>query len=151
MSEKTAKTKKIIKSPKAAPPIKKERYFEAVGRRKTSVARVRLYPKSNGLKVNNRDIGDYFPVNRVYRKAVAPLEKMNVSEKFGAEIKVKGGGLPGQADAIRLGIARALVKYDSALKKRLRNSGYLTRDQRAVERKKFGLKKARKASQWRKR
>lgn len=149
--EKVSKTKKAKTSAKVAPSEKKERYFEAVGRRKTSVARVRLYPEEKGIRVNDRNIEDYFPVNRVYRKAVAPLEKMNVFGKIGAEIKVKGGGLTGQADAIRLGIARALTKHDPDLKKRLRHLSYLTRDQRKVERKKFGLKKARRAPQWRKR
>lgn len=149
--EKTSKNKKTAKSSKALSVEKKERYFEAVGRRKTSVARVRLYPKEKGIRVNGRNIDDYFPVNRFYRKAVAPLEKMNVFGKIGAEIKVKGGGLTGQADAIRLGIARALTKHLPDFQKRLRHLSYLTRDQRAVERKKFGLKKARRAPQWRKR
>ena len=82
---------------------------------------------------------------------MAPLEKMKIAEKFGATVKVKGGGVSSQAEAIRLGIARALVKFNAEFKKRLRNAGYITRDARIVERKKYGFRKARRGRQWRKR
>lgn len=137
--EKTAKTKQ------------KEIYFEAVGRRKTAIARVRLYTKKTGITVNDKDYKKYFPTMRLQKEAEAPLEKMKISEKLGAVIKVKGGGLSAQAEAVRHGISRALVEFNSEFKKRLRRVGYLTRDSRMVERKKYGLKKARRAPQWKKR
>jgi small subunit ribosomal protein S9 len=158
MAEKHLKAKKTEKKPKAekktaAPmaPEKKERYFEAVGRRKTAIARVRLFTKKNGLEVNNSDYQKYFSVERLRRKAFSPLEEMKISDKLGGVIKVRGGGINAQAEATCLGIARALTKFNPDFKKRLRRLGYLTRDQRAVERKKFGLKKARRAPQWKKR
>jgi small subunit ribosomal protein S9 len=143
------KTKKAEKKPVA--PIKKEHYFEAVGRRKTAIARVRLYTKKTGLEVNNQDFQKYFPISRLQKKTTAALEKMKITDKLGAVVKVKGGGFNAQAEAIALGIARALVKFNPDFRKRLRRFGFLTRDSRAVERKKYGLKKARRAPQWKKR
>lgn len=127
-----------------------EKYYEAVGRRKAAVARVRL-AKGSGIKVNDRDYISYFPVKRFQRAAEAPLHFLGVQGKFSALVKVKGGGLKAQAEAIRHAIARALVVYDESFKKKLRRVGYLTRDSRMVERKKYGLKKARRAPQWAKR
>jgi len=149
-TEKMPKAKKIkeVKTTAAAP---KERYFEAVGRRKTAVARVRLYTKKTGLEVNNQDFQKYFPIKRLQDKVFSPLEKMKISDKLGGVIKVKGGGISAQAEAIALGISRALTKFNPDFKKRLRRFGHLTRDSRAVERKKYGLKKARRAPQWKKR
>jgi len=143
------KTKKAEKKPVA--PIKPEHYFEAVGRRKTAIARVRLYTKKIGLEVNKQDFQKYFPILRLQKKTTAALEKMKITDKLGAVVKVKGGGFNSQAEAISLGIARALVKFNPDFKKRLRRFGYLTRDSRMVERKKYGLKKARRAPQWKKR
>ncbi len=151
VTEKTSKTIKAKKPAKTTEPVKKERYFEAIGRRKTAVARVRLYTKKTGIEVNNKDFHNYFPTLRLQKEAINPLEKMKVSDKLGAVIKVKGGGLNAQSEAIRLGIGRALVKFNPDFKKRLRRLGYLTRDPRMVERKKYGLKKARRAPQWHKR
>jgi small subunit ribosomal protein S9 len=159
MAEKITKTKKAQKKPKAekkpttpvAPVVSKERYFEAIGRRKTAIARVRLFTKNKDIKINNKTINEYFPILFLQKKVTAPLEKMKISDKFGVIIKVKGGGLSAQAEAVSLGIARALVKFNSDFKKRLRRFGYLTRDSRMVERKKYGLKKARRAPQWKKR
>jgi len=148
---KTKKTEKKEKTVKAAKKIEKERYFEAVGRRKTAVARVRLYTKKTGLEVNNQDFQKYFPIKRLQDKVFSPLEKMKISDKLGGVIKVKGGGISAQAEAIALGISRALTKFNPDFKKRLRRFGHLTRDSRAVERKKYGLKKARRAPQWKKR
>lgn len=128
-----------------------EKYYEAVGRRKTAIARVRLYTKRKEILINNRDYKQYFPLLRWQKIIEAPFEKMKILGKFGATIKVKGGGLNAQAEAIRLGIARALVKFNPDFKKRLRRAGFLTRDSRMVERKKYGLKKARRAPQWSKR
>ncbi|MEK7482147.1 MAG: 30S ribosomal protein S9 [Patescibacteria group bacterium] len=151
MSEKEIKTKKIIKPKKESEASQKERYFEAVGRRKTSIARVRIYTKKSGFSVNDKDYKKYFPLLRQQQAILAPLEKMKIAEKFGATVKVKGGGVSSQAEAIRLGIARALVKFNAEFKKRLRNAGYITRDARIVERKKYGFRKARRGRQWRKR
>ena len=150
MIEKISKIKKTAKAAKT-PPVKPERYFEAVGRRKTAIARVRISPKKGGITVNNKDYSKYFPLLRLQKEVVAPFEKMKLAENFGAEVKVRGGGLSAQAEAIRHGISRALVKFNPELKKRLRRAGYLTRDPRMVERKKYGLKKARRAPQWKKR
>jgi len=147
---KVSKTKKVKKTEKTPEP-KKERYFEAVGRRKTAIARVRLYTKKTGIEVNNQDFQKYFPILRLQKKITAPLEKMKIINKLGAVVKVKGGGINAQAEAISLGIARALVKFNPDFRKRLRRAGHLTRDARVVERKKYGLKKARRAPQWQKR
>lgn len=147
--EKTSKTKKIIKGVKA--PEKKEKYFEAIGRRKTAVARVRLYTKRTGFTINEKDLTKYFPILRLQKDAMSPLVKMKIIDKLGVNAKVKGGGPSSQAGAVRLGISQALVKFNPEFKKRLRRVGYLTRDSRMVERKKYGLKKARRAPQWKKR
>ena len=128
-----------------------ERYFEAVGRRKTAVARVRLHPKKSGITINGIDYKEYFKMPKYQETVLSPFEVMKIAEKFGVSIKVFGGGLTGQAEAIRHGISRALVKVDEAHRKRLRAVGYLTRDSRMVERKKYGKKKARRAPQWAKR
>lgn len=144
-------TEKISKIKKATIVPKKERYFEAVGRRKTATARVRLYTKKNGIIINEKDYAVYFPLLRWQKEIEAPLEKMNIEDKFGAIVKVKGSGPAAQAEAVRHGIARALVKFNPEFKKRLRRAGYLIRDPRAVERKKYGRHKARRGHQWRKR
>lgn len=143
------KTKKDLTHKKAAE--KKERYFEAVGRRKTAVARVRLYTKKQGVIVNDKDYKIYFPLERWQKEIDAPMEKMKIGDKLGAVIKVKGGGISAQAIAVRHGISRALVKFNAEFKKRLARAGYLTRDARTVERKKYGRHKARRGHQWRKR
>ena len=130
---------------------KKEKYFEAVGRRKTAVARVRLFTKMEGIKINDKTLKDYFGVERFEKDVESALDKMKITDKLGAVIKVKGGGPMAQAQAARLGIARALIKFNPVFRKRLRRLDLLTRDPRAVERKKPGLKKARRAPQWKKR
>lgn len=131
----------------------KNKYFEGLGRRKTAVARVRFYPgiekKDGGFVVNGADYKEYFPMLRYQKSAIAPLK--NTSVKGNVEVKVYGGGTMAQSEAVTLGLARALVKFNPDLKKELRIFGFLTRDSRMVERKKFGLKKARRAPQWRKR
>lgn len=154
----TEKISKIQKDEKIKPKktavnelVKNERYFEAVGRRKTAIARVRLYTKREGIIVNDKNYDKYFPTLRLQNEVLAALEKMKTADKFGATVKVSGGGLSSQAEAIRHGISRALVKFNVDFKKRLRRVGYLTRDSRMVERKKYGLRKARRGRQWRKR
>lgn len=138
----------------------KERYFEAVGRRKNSIARVRLYTKKatdqakeDGalISVNGKDYTDYFLNKNIQAIVEAPLKKLKSLNRFKAVILVRGGGISGQADAIKHGIARALVKFDSNFSKKLKKSGFLTRDSRIKERRKYGLKKARKSPQWSKR
>lgn len=145
---------KTIKSPKNTKPENgiKERYFEAVGRRKTAVARVRIFIRPNGdFVINEKDCRLYFPLVHQQQTIFSPLEKTKLKEKMGVMVKVFGGGFNAQAEAIRHGLARALILYKEGLKSVLKSAGYLKRDPRMVERKKFGLKKARRAPQWAKR
>ncbi len=137
---------------KTAPKTEKApRYFEAKGARKTAVARVRLSPKDGGIKVNGKDYKEYFRDLNLQREVAMPLDSMNVQDKVGVSAMVRGGGVSGQAEAVRHGIARALVLFNPEFRKRLRRQGFLTRDARMVERKKYGLRKARRAPQWAKR
>lgn len=129
-----------------------KKYFQAVGRRKTSTARVRLTPsKSAGFVINDKDIAKYFSTEEYVRVAKESLYDSGVKETFDISVKVFGGGSHSQAEAIRHGISRALVSYDGELRSILKKAGYLKRDPREKERRKFGLKKARKAPQWSKR
>lgn len=125
--------------------------YDAVGRRKTSVARVRLVAGTGKIVVNNRDFENYFPMETHRVDIVQPLVVTNTLGQFDVIAKVEGGGLTGQAGAIRLGIARALLKVDETYRKILRQYGLLTRDPRMVERKKYGQPKARKRFQFSKR
>jgi small subunit ribosomal protein S9 len=128
------------------------KYFEAVGRRKTAIARVRLFPNTKtGYEVNGKKLEDYFPVAEMQATAMAAITNGKAAEKFHITVKVSGGGVSGQAEAMRLGIARALLVYDVQLRGGLKKLGYLKRDPRAKERRKFGFKKARKSPQWSKR
>ncbi len=142
---------KIKKEKEVSKPLLKERYFEAVGRRKTAIARVRLYNRKGGVLVNEKDYLKYFPINRLQQMVFSPLEKTKLDGKVNVIVRVSGGGLSSQAEAIRHGLARALILFDLNLKQTLKSFGYLKRDPRMVERKKFGLKKARRAPQWAKR
>ncbi|MFA5986900.1 MAG: 30S ribosomal protein S9 [Parcubacteria group bacterium] len=131
-------------------------YHFAVGRRKAAVAQVRVYcdkvgVDNAGLVVNGKVFDRYFMTNTQKESFLGALKVTGLYEKCSVSVVVKGGGLSGQADAARLGIARALVKYDDALRSVLRAQGFLTRDARVVERKKPGLRKARRAPQWAKR
>lgn len=129
-----------------------EHYWEAVGRRKTAMARVRLLTKGEkGLFVNTKPVGEYFPYLRFQYIATEALAKMKSLDRFQVLAKVQGGGPNAQAEAIRHGIARALVLFNPDFRKRLKRAGFLTRDPRMKERKKFGLKGARRAPQWAKR
>lgn len=136
----------------AAAPKKTEKYYEAVGRRKTAIARVRLYTKGDKeFLVNDKNFDAYFKGAEFKTIIESPLVKMNCTERFRVTAVVKGGGINAQAEALRHGITRALVLFNADFKKRLKKSGYLTRDPRMKERKKPGLKKARRAPQWAKR
>lgn len=131
---------------------KPERYFEAIGRRKTAVARVRLFTRGEkGLFVNKKPHEQYFRQEEDRHTAASSLKKMKCFDKFMVTVSVKGGGRSSQAEAIRHGTARVLVDFNQNFRKRLRKAGFLTRDPRMRERKKFGLKRARRAPQWSKR
>jgi small subunit ribosomal protein S9 len=127
-------------------------YYEAVGRRKTATARVRLFPEGDGsIVVNERPLEQYFDRGADLVHLTGPLKATATENRFNVSVKVKGGGIRGQAGAIRLGIARALLEADPEFRKVLRKGGFLTRDARVKERKKPGLKRARKAPQYTKR
>lgn len=130
----------------------KERYIEAVGRRKTAVARVRITEsaKTNFI-INERDLGSYFPTNELQSIVNDAFTKSKIPTKFSVSAHVMGGGIHAQAEALRHGITRALILHDEELRSTLKKFGFLKRDPRMKERKKFGLKKARKAPQWSKR
>ena len=131
---------------------KPERYLEAIGRRKTAVARVRLYTGGDKeFSVNSKPYQQYFPLVDDQQTATSSMVKMKCFDKFRVTVVVKGGGRHAQAEAIRHGTARVLVDFNNNLRKRLRKAGFLTRDPRMRERKKFGLKRARKSPQWAKR
>jgi len=130
----------------------KTKYFEAVGRRKTSIARVRMTPDAKqSVTVNDRKFEDYFKTADLRATAIDALEKTKLTQKFKVTVVLVGGGISGQAGALRHGISRALLVYDKELRKKLKKMTFLTRDPRAKERRKFGLKKARKSPQWSKR
>ncbi|KKP43613.1 MAG: 30S ribosomal protein S9 [Parcubacteria group bacterium GW2011_GWA2_33_14] len=131
---------------------KPDRYFEAVGRRKTAVARVRLFTRGEKqFLVNGKPYQEYFTIEHDQQTVTSSMRKMKCLDKFKVTVIVRGGGRNAQAEAVRHGTARVLVDFNNNFKKRLRKVGYLTRDPRMRERKKFGLKRARKAPQWAKR
>ncbi len=127
-----------------------ERYY-GTGRRKSSSARVFLTKGSGQIVINDRPIDEFFGRETARMIVRQPLEKLEMADKFDLKVTVKGGGISGQAGAIRLGLTRALMEYDEVLRGPLRKAGYVTRDAREVERKKVGLHKARKATQYSKR
>jgi small subunit ribosomal protein S9 len=179
VKEHTAPEKEVIKVPVAMPELKStlpvqsdddfemspdelvtekdlaskpDRYFEAVGRRKTAVARVRLFTRGEKqFLVNGKPYPEYFTLVQDQQTATASMRKMKCLDKFKVTVVVSGGGRNAQAEAVRHGTARVLVAFNGNFKKRLKKVSYLTRDPRMRERKKFGLKRARKAPQWAKR
>ena len=157
VAKKTAAPKKVeVKEEAPKKTTKKEafsgKYLNSIGRRKTAIARIRLYQNGkNQIIVNDKDYRDYFQVEAMQSKVREALDKMKIADKFDISVMVKGGGVDSQAEAVRHGISRALIKLDEAYKKRLRKEGLLTRDSRMKERKKPGLKRARKAPRWSKR
>ncbi len=138
-----------------------EKYYEAVGRRKEAVARIRVYTRKSTdaqvsddkalITIDGKPYYEYFKSPRLQSVVESPLKKLKSLNRFKATIKISGGGIRGQADAIKLGLSRALVLFDANFSKKLRKAGFLTRDARVKERRKYGLKKARKAPQWAKR
>ena len=126
-------------------------YFYGTGRRKSSVARVRVYNGTGKITINGRDIDDYFGLETLNLIVRQPVALTNTAEKFDIVCNVTGGGVTGQAGAIRHGLSRALLQYDESLRPTLKKAGFLTRDPRMKERKKYGLKGARRAPQFSKR
>ena len=126
-------------------------YFYGTGRRKNSVARVRVYTGTGKITINDRDIDDYFGLETLKLIVRQPLAVAEVEGKFDIVVRVNGGGVSGQAGAIRHGLSRALLQYDENLRPALKKAGFLTRDPRMKERKKYGLKAARRAPQFSKR
>jgi small subunit ribosomal protein S9 len=128
------------------------KYIEAVGRRKTAIARVRIFESSKStFSINDKDITEYFPTEQLQVTVKGPFSKTKLPVKFKTQAHIQGGGISAQAEALRHGISRALIAYDVELRKELKPLGFLKRDPRAKERRKFGLKKARKSPQWSKR
>ena len=126
-------------------------YYYGTGRRKHSVARVRVYPGSGNITINGRDIDDYFGLDTLKLIARQPLALISATDKFDIVCTVAGGGVTGQAGAIRHGLSRALLQADETFRPSLKKAGFLTRDPRMKERKKYGLKAARRAPQFSKR
>jgi len=147
---------KVKTKPKAKPKAKtkskeEDRYIEAVGRRKTATARVRVWTKGKGFVVNGMDMKEYFPTYDLQTIITSPIDMLNIEEKFKISVLVKGSGKIAQSVAVRHGLSRVLIKINPELRKRLKKAGYLKRDPRMRERKKFGLRRARKSTQWSKR
>lgn len=131
---------------------KTKQYIEAVGRRKTATARVRITESAKGVfTINDKILNDYFATDELQKTVQDPFTKSKIVTKFDVTVKVLGGGSHSQAEAIRHGISRALTEFDEEMKGKLKKLGFLKRDPRSKERRKFGLKKARKAPQWSKR
>jgi small subunit ribosomal protein S9 len=129
---------------------KSYRYTEAVGRRKTAIARVRIMPGTGKMTVNGKSPKEYFTLPRLVQDARSPIDQLKLTE-YDVTVVVTGGGIHAQAGAVRLGLSRAIIAKTPDWKPRLRTMGFLTRDSRMVERKKYGLNKARRAPQWAKR
>ena len=136
-----------------------EKVFTGTGRRKSSVARVRMVSGKGKITINGKDVNEYLPFKTLVMDLMQPLEATKTSDKFDIEVSVYGGGFSGQTGAIRHGITKALLEYDkntdptsdSSFRKILKSAGFITRDARVKERKKYGLKKARRAPQFSKR
>jgi small subunit ribosomal protein S9 len=167
MAKKPPKKEKVAKKPEKELPLKASRakkvtsYYSGVGRRKSAVARVRVFlnesktekaaGQSANISINEKPYVEFFCVPELREIVISPLKLSGEKNNLKISVRVRGGGTRGQAEAVRLGIARALVAIDGSLRKTLRDIGYLTRDARITERKKAGLKKARRAPQWKKR
>ena len=157
MAKKNSARKKAPQEEKKSRVETKGRYYQGLGRRKSAIVRVKMLSAKaklkipESIKINGRSLPDYFPLSELQDVITAPFKAVNFEDNFEVNALAKGGGPHGQAEALRLGISRALVDYNNEYRKTLRDLGYLTRDARVVERKKPGLKKARRAPQWKKR
>jgi small subunit ribosomal protein S9 len=152
VKKKVIKKKIVVKKEVKKEQEATQKYFEAIGRRKTARARVRLFTQGKKeIGVNEKPYKTYFPTSELQKIVESPLETIKCLEKFRVSILLKGGGFHAQAEAARHGISRALCLLNPYFKKKLRKAGFLTRDSRMRERKKFGLKRARRAPQWSKR
>ncbi len=152
--KKTSKKKKKRTSKKKSKKTKKKNQdrIVATGKRKSAIARVWLLTSGKGeIDVNGKKVKDFFPTLETQKQVIAPLKVLKKEKSFDVVVKLKGGGFRGQAEATQLGIARALEKFNSDWRKKLKENGFLSRDARVKERKKPGLKRARRAPQWRKR
>ena len=150
--KKIKKTTSVNKAVKETVKPKVAKYFEGIGRRKTSIARVRIsVQKEKTFSINEKSLENYFPTKSLQLIILSPLSLTDCLDKFKVSIKVKGGGVSSQAEAVRHGLARALILFNAELRKSLKKAGFLKRDPRMRERKKFGLKRARRAPQWQKR
>ena len=130
---------------------KTKTYYWGTGRRKTSVARVRIRPGTGQVQINKKKLSDYFAIERDRNRVLAPLRSTNMLGRVDVFVNVRGGGTTGQAGAVLMGLARALLTMDESLEPLLRSDGYLSRDPRKVERKKYGRRKARRSFQFSKR
>ncbi len=131
---------------------KPDKFYQSVGKRKTAVARIRVWTKGEKeFLINKKPLTEYFPILEMQKVASASLERMKCVNKFKVSVIVKGGGVTSQAEAVRHGLAKVLVLFNPDFRKRLKKAGFLRRDARMRERKKFGLKRARRAPQWKKR
>lgn len=144
----TTTEEKEVKTASASP---KGKFYYACGKRKTSIARVKMFTGSGEITINDRQVNEYFPVKTLVGTLKTPLTATGTSKSFDIKVMVQGGGISSQAEAVRHGIAKALVIYDPMNKPTLKKIGLLTRDSRIKERKKFGLKRARKGPQFSKR
>lgn len=161
MPRKKTTAKKTPKKEKVARKVKKSlsadgekipKYFKAIGRRKTATAQVRIFrQRGRTFLVNEKPLEKYFPLFELQQIILSPLDKTSCLDRFKISVKVRGGGVHSQAEAVRHGIAKALILFDPDFRKQLKKAGFLTRDPRMRERKKFGLKRARRAPQWQKR
>lgn len=157
MADKKATTKKAAPKKKTPPAKAKEektvgKYIIGLGRRKEATAQVRLFAGGQGqISVNERQLNEYFPLEIQQRRIMSPFAATGTEGQFDVTVRVVGGGIQGQAESVRLGIARALVKSNEDFRTTLRKSGFLTRDARKKERKKYGKRSARRSPQWSKR
>ncbi|MBU3968779.1 30S ribosomal protein S9 [Patescibacteria group bacterium] len=154
MTKEIKEVKKITKISKPNLEQTKKKFLQEIGRRKTSVAIVRATENikaKNEFTINDLKLEDYFKTDKLQNTVRSPLLKIKPKEKFSFSVKVKGGGTSSQAEAVRHGLSRILSILNEEYKKKLKKAGFLKRDSRAKERRKFGLKKARKAAQWSKR
>jgi small subunit ribosomal protein S9 len=132
--------------------IKEKKFWQGIGRRKSAIALVKIFKEKEGpFLINEKPIEKYFPLFELQKTAKAPIELLKLENKFKILAQVRGGGLTAQSEAIRLGLARALVSFKEEFRKKLKKAGFLKRDPRIKERKKPGLKRARRAPQWQKR